>query len=131
MHAVREDVAPVGQDASVASLLTGIVIDIQALAQQETALATEQLREEVANVVSNALKAAAGGVLGALGLWLLAFGGALAIPSALGWPLWAGFTTVGVVALLAASIAFLTIARRRRKEKPEWNRQNGSATRSR
>jgi hypothetical protein len=129
MHAVREDAAPVGQDASVASLLTGIVIDIQALAQQETALATQQLREEVANVVSNALKAAAGGVLGALGLWLLAFGAALAIPGALGWPLWAGFMTVGVVALVAASTAFLTIARRRRKEKPEWNRQNGSATR--
>jgi uncharacterized membrane protein YqjE len=82
-------------EPSVASLLTGIVADIQALMQQEIALATHELREEFASALTSALRSASAGVVIALGVGLLGLGLALALSRALDWPPWAGFVAVG------------------------------------
>ena len=82
-------------EPSAASLLTGIVADIQALMQQEIALATHELREEFGGALTSALRTAAAGVVIALGLGLLGVGLALALPRALEWPPWAGFVAIG------------------------------------
>jgi len=108
-------------DPSVASLLTGIVADLQTLVQQETALATQELREEVGRAAVSMFRVTAAWVVSTLGLWLLAVGGALIIPDALGWPPWSGFVAVGAAATLAGSAALFFGARRvGRKEKPSW-----------
>lgn len=108
-------------DPSVASLLTGIVADLQTLVQQETALATQELREEVGSAAVSMFRVTAAGVVSALGLWLLAVGAALAIPDLLAWPRWSGFVAVGAAATLAGSAALFFGARRAgRKEKPAW-----------
>ena len=94
---------PVGQEGqvaevhepSVASLLAGVVRDIHVLLQQEIALGTQELREEVASAFSSAVRIAATGVVGALGVGFLALGAALALPGVAGWPPWAGFVAVG------------------------------------
>src|SRR5262249_35661661 len=130
MHVADENMASGAHEPSVASLLTGIVVDIQALAQQETALATQQLREELGNILAAVVKTGTAVLVGAIGVWLIAFGAALAIPGVLAWPLWAGFVAAGVAATLVSAIALLAMARGRRKEVPEWKRRrNGYAAR--
>ena len=94
---------PVGQEGqvaevhepSVASLLAGVVRDVHVLLQQEIALGAQELREEVDSALSSAVRIAATGVVGALGVGFLALGAALALPGVAGWPPWAGFVAVG------------------------------------
>jgi hypothetical protein len=99
-------------DASLATLLSGIVGDAQALVRQEIALARQEIREEIsaAKDAGTAL-AIAGAVLAIGGLFLL-ITLALGLADLLNWPSWAGFGLVGLVAAIAGAV-MLSSARQR------------------
>jgi hypothetical protein len=99
-------------DASLATLLSGIVGDAQELVRKEIALARQEIREElsVAKDAGTAL-VIAGAVLGVGGLFLL-ITLALGLADLLDWPAWAGFGVVGLVAAIAGAV-MLSSARQR------------------
>jgi hypothetical protein len=99
-------------DASLATLLSGIVGDAQELVRKEIALARQEIREElsVAKDAGTAL-VIAGAVLATGGLFLL-ITLALGLADLLDWPSWAGFGVVGLVAAIAGAV-MLSSARQR------------------
>lgn len=85
------------REASVTSLLGGIVEDAQELVRKEIALARQEIREEIGNAKDAGVKLAiAGAVLGVGGL-LLVLMLAQALADLLNLPTWAGYGIVGVV----------------------------------
>lgn len=85
------------REASVTSLLGGIVEDAQELVRKEIALARQEIREEIGNAKDAGVKLAiAGAVLGVGGL-LLVLMLAQALADLLNLPTWVGYGIVGVV----------------------------------
>jgi Na+/melibiose symporter-like transporter len=103
------------REPSVATLLSGIVVDAQELVRQEIALARQEIREELTTAKDAGIKlAVAGGVLAVGGLFLLVTL-ALGLADLFNWSPWAGFGLVGVVLAIAGYI-MLTAAQKRIKE---------------
>jgi protein-S-isoprenylcysteine O-methyltransferase Ste14 len=103
------------RDASVASLLGGIVNDAQELVRKEIALARQEIREEIGNAKDAGIRLGiAIGVLAVGGL-LLVLMLAQALADLLNWPTWAGYGVVGVVLAIAGYI-LLSSAQKRMKQ---------------
>jgi hypothetical protein len=98
-------------DASLRSLISGILTDVRTLIREEVELATVELSAQAnrARSAAVAFGAAAAGLSSAALFVLIAV--ALGISDVLEWPVWAGFLCVGVVLGLAGAIA-LSAARR-------------------
>jgi hypothetical protein len=102
-------------DASVSTLLSGIVGDAQALVRQEIALARQEIREEI-DAAKNAVTALAiAGAILAVGALFLLVTLALGLADLLNWPDWAGFGVVGLVFAIAGAV-MLSSARQRMKQ---------------
>lgn len=99
-------------DASIASLLKGIVTDLQTLMREELALARVELSEQATRAKTAALSFGIAAAALAFGGTFLLIAIALGISEALAWPLWAGFLTVAIVLALVGFIAY-AMARRR------------------
>lgn len=103
------------REPSVASLVSGIVGDAQALIRQEIALARQEIREELNNAKDAGITfAIASSVLG-VGVLLLVLTLAQGIADLFDWPAWAGYGIVGVV-LAIVGYVMLYSAQRRVKE---------------
>lgn len=85
------------RDQSVATIISGIVADVQDLARQEVALAKQEIREELTTAKDAGIKLGiAIGVLAVGGLFVL-IALALGIAAALNTSPWVGFAIVGIV----------------------------------
>ncbi len=105
-------------DASIASLLGGIVGDAQELVRQEIALARQEIREEIGSAKDAGIKLAiAGAVLGIGGL-LLVLMLAQGLADLLNWPNWAGYGVVGLVLAIVGYILFSSAQKRMQQIKP-------------
>lgn len=92
------------REASVGTLVSSIVGDVQTLARQEIALAREEIKEELNTAKSAAIKLGiAAGVLAVGGLFLLV-ALALGISALFNWPAWAGFAIVGLVFAIVGGV---------------------------
>lgn len=94
-------------DASMGSLLKGVVEDVRQLFREEIALARAELRHEIGKATS-ALKGFVGAAV------LLWFGSlfvlaaiALGVAALLSWPAWAGFASLGVLLLIFGGVVAL------------------------
>jgi len=120
-----------GRDGpSVGTLLSGIVTDLQVLAQQELALASQEIREEVDGAASAILGLALGGVTIAIGAALLGAGAALTLAHWLLWPSWMGLAVVGTGVAAFGAILLAGLWRRvPTLETPLWRRRRISSGR--
>ena len=92
------------RDVSIAQLVGGIVSDAQVLVRQEIALARQEVREEIGQAKSGAIKLAiAGGVLAVGGL-LLVLALAQGVADLFNWPAWAGYALIGVLAAIVGGV---------------------------
>lgn len=100
---------------SAASLLGGIVSDIQQLVRQEIALARQETAEELGKAKAAGIALATAGAVLAFGglLLLLALGGAVA--DLLDWPQWAGYGIVGLLLAIAGAV-LISIGQKRIKQ---------------
>ena len=121
-----------GRDgASMGALLGGIVTDLEALVQQELALASHQIREEVDGAASAVLGLALGGLTIALGAALLGAGAALGVARSLRWPSWMGLAAIGAGVTLFGAILLVVLWRRvPTLETPLWRRRRSSSDRT-
>lgn len=99
-------------DASLATLLSGIVGDAQELVRQEIALARQEMREEISAAKNASIALAIAGAVLAIGGLFLLVTLALGLADLLNWPAWAGFGLVGLVAAIAGAV-MLSSARQR------------------
>jgi uncharacterized membrane protein YqjE len=99
-------------DASIGSLLKGIVTDLQTLMREELALARVELTEQATRAKTAALSFGIAATALAFGGTFLLIAIALGISDAFVWPPWAGFLTVAIVLALVGFIAY-AMARRR------------------
>ncbi len=99
-------------DASIGSLLKGIVTDLQTLMREELALARVELTEQATRARTAAVSFGVAAMALAFGGVFLLIAIALGISDALAWPTWAGFLTVAVGLVLVGLIAY-ALARRR------------------
>jgi len=99
-------------DASLATLLSGIVGDAQALVRQEIALARQEIREEISVAKDAGIALMIAGAVLAIGGLFLLITLALGLAALLNWPSWAGFGLVGLVAAIAGAV-MLSSARQR------------------
>ena len=92
------------RDASVGTLVSSIVGDVQNLARQEITLAREEIKEELNTAKDAAIKLGiAAGVL-VIGALFLMIALALGIANLFNWPAWAGFASVGVIFAIVGGI---------------------------
>lgn len=99
-------------DTSVATILGGIVGDVQTLVRQELALAKQETKEELDKAKQAAIATgAAVGLLGVGGL-LLVLALARGIADLLEWPPWAGYLLVGAICAIAGGILMVGAKKR-------------------
>lgn len=98
---------------SLASLLSGAIDDIRELFRQEVSLARVEIRHEVANAKSAAVKLGAAVVTGLFAALLLLIALARGLSDLFVMPVWAGFAIVGgllaIVAGVLVAIAWPTL----------------------
>ena len=91
-------------EASITTLVSGIVNDTQTLVRQEIALAKQEIREEISTAKAATIKVAIAGAVLAVGGLLLVLALAQALAAVLHWPVWAGYILVGVVLAVAGYV---------------------------
>lgn len=106
------------RDASVATLLSGIVGDAQELVRKEISLARQEIREEISAAKDAGIKLAIGGGVLAIGGLFLLVTLALGIADLFNWSAWAGFGIVGVVLVIAGYILFSAAQKQMKEIKP-------------
>jgi uncharacterized membrane protein YqjE len=99
-------------DASIGSLLKGIVTDLQTLLREELALARVELTEQATRARTAAVSFGIAATALAFGATFLLIAIALGISDAFAWPAWAGFLIVAVVLALVGFVSY-AMARRR------------------
>ena len=99
-------------DASIGSLLKGIITDVQTLIREEIALARVELTEQAVAARTAVLRFAAAAGAVACGCALLLVALALGLADALQWPPWAGFAVVGGALGLISLVLYLSARRR-------------------
>lgn len=105
-------------DASIASLLGGIVGDAQELVRQEIALARQEIREEIGNAKDAGIKLAIAGAVLAIGGLLLVLMVAQGLADLLDWPTWAGYGVVGLVLAIVGYILLSSAQKRMQQIRP-------------
>lgn len=90
--------------ASLASLLSGAVNDIRELFRQEVSLARAEIRQEVVNVKSAAVKLGAAAFTGIFAVLLLLTALAGGLSDVFDMPVWAGFAIVGGLLAIVAGV---------------------------
>jgi drug/metabolite transporter (DMT)-like permease len=106
------------REPSLASLLGGVVGDMQTLVRQEIALARQEIREELSGAKdAGTALAIAVGVLAVGGL-LLVLTLAQALAYFLHWPVWAGYGVVGIVLAAVGYIMFSSAQKRMQQISP-------------
>lgn len=103
------------RDASVSTLISGIVGDAQELVRKEIALARQEIREEISTAKDAGTKLAIAGLVLAIGGLLLVLTLAQALADLLNQPTWVGYGIVGLVLAIAGYILFSS-AQKRLKE---------------
>jgi hypothetical protein len=104
--------------SSVGELVRSALDDVRELFREELALARAEVREEMAKAAAGGVQAgAAAAALWFAGLFVLV-AAALAISTALQWPAWAGFVSVGVVLGVVGLILFAGARRAFRRVQP-------------
>jgi len=106
------------RDASVATLLSGIVGDAQELVRQEIALARQEIREEISAAKDAGTKLVIAGAVLAIGALFLLVTLALGIADLFNWSSWAGFGIVGVVLAIVGYILYSAAQKRMKEIKP-------------
>jgi uncharacterized membrane protein YqjE len=99
-------------DQSILDVVKSAIRDAQDLLRGEIALAKSELRDEVKRMMAGAATLVAAAAMGFAALLLLLATIAWAISEGAGWPVWAGFGIVTVVAVVVA-LALASIGRRR------------------
>jgi hypothetical protein len=99
-------------DSSIADVIKEAVHDAQDLVRGEIALAKAEAREEVTRLGIGAALLAGAAIAGVIAFVLLMITIAWATSAASGWPVWAGFAIVTVLACLIAG-ALALIGRKR------------------
>jgi hypothetical protein len=104
--------APGDSTPSTASLIGGIVADLQELVRKEIALARQETVEEIGKIKTASIALATAGAVLAVGglLLVLALAGGLA--DLLNWPTWAGYAIVGVVLGVIGAVLVSTAQKR-------------------
>jgi len=92
------------RDASVGTLVSSIVGDVQTLARQEIALAREEIKEELSTARDAGIKLGIAAAVLSIGSILLTVFLSLAIADLFNWPAWAGFGLVGLVFAIIGGI---------------------------
>jgi cobalamin biosynthesis protein CobD/CbiB len=100
------------REASVSTLISGIVGDAQELVRKEIALARQEIREEISSAKDASIKLAIAGAVLAIGALLLVLTLAQALAALLNVPNWVGYGIVGL-ALAAAGYLMLSAAQKR------------------
>jgi hypothetical protein len=101
-------------DLSTVELLKSAVRDAQDLVRAEIALAKTEARAEIKRVGAGAAMLAGAAVAAVIGVVLLLTTLAWGISEGFGWPVWAGFAVVTLLALIAtAALAYAGLARLR------------------
>lgn len=90
--------------ASFASLLSGAINDIRELFRQEVSLARVEIRQELANAKSAAVKLGAAAITGLFGVLLLLTALARGLSDLFEMPVWAGFAIVGGLLAIVAGV---------------------------
>jgi VIT1/CCC1 family predicted Fe2+/Mn2+ transporter len=102
-------------DASLSTLLSGIVGDAQELVRKEIALARQEVREEISAAKDAGTALAISGAVLAIGGLFLLITLALGLADLFDWPAWAGFGLVGVVCAIVGAV-LLSSGRQRLKQ---------------
>lgn len=102
-------------DASLSTLLSGIVGDAQELVRKEIALARQEVREEISAAKDAGTALAISGAVLAIGGLFLLITLALGLADLFNWPAWAGFGLVGVVCAIVGAV-LLSSGRQRLKQ---------------
>src|SRR5689334_15832241 len=102
-------------DASLSTLLSGIVGDAQELVRKEIALARQEVREEISAAKDAGTALAISGVVLAIGGLFLLITLALGLADLFDWPTWAGFGLVGAVCAIVGAV-LLSSGRQRLKQ---------------
>jgi Putative Actinobacterial Holin-X, holin superfamily III len=94
-------------DASMATLVKGVVEDVRELFREEMALARAELRHEMSKAMA-ALKGFGGAaVLLWFGSMFILTAIALGVADLLNWPAWAGFASLGVLLAIIGGVVAL------------------------
>lgn len=107
--------APGTASTSAASLVGGIVADMQQLVRKEIALARQETLEEIGKLKTAGIALAVAGVVLAVGSVLLILSLAQGLADLFDWPAWAGYVLVGVL-LAITGVALLSVAQKRFKQ---------------
>jgi VIT1/CCC1 family predicted Fe2+/Mn2+ transporter len=102
-------------DASLSTLLSGIVGDAQELVRKEIALARQEVREEISAAKDAGTALAISGAVLAIGGLFLLITLALGLADLFDWPAWAGFGLVGAVCAIVGAV-LLSSGRQRLKQ---------------
>jgi hypothetical protein len=89
---------------SFASLLSGAVNDIRELFRHEVSLARVEIRNELANAKSAAMKLGIAAVTGIFAALLLLFALSHGLSDLFAMPIWAGYAIVGGLLLIVAGV---------------------------
>ncbi len=103
---------------SLSSLVNGIINDVRELFRQELALARAEIRAEVANARTAAVKVGVAAFVLLVGVLFVLDAIARGLAVLIGWPIWSGFGIVGVLLLIAGGIVLVTARANLRKVGP-------------
>lgn len=106
------------REASVGTLISGIVGDAQELVRKEIALARQEIREEISSAKDAGIKLAIAGVVLAIGGLLLVLMLAQALADLLNVPNWVGYGIVGLVLAVVGYIMFSSAQKSMKEIKP-------------
>jgi uncharacterized membrane protein YqjE len=90
---------------SITHTLGRLIDDVRELFREEVALARAELRHEVSSFTGAAARMGVGAAAGAFAVAFLLLGVAQGVAALVGWPVWAGYLTMGIVLAIAAAIA--------------------------
>ena len=94
-------------DASMATLVKGVVEDVRELFREEMALARAELRHEISKATSALKGFGAAAVLLWFGSMFILTAIALGVADLLNWPAWAGFAALGVLLAIFGGVVAL------------------------
>jgi len=106
------------REASISTLLSGIVGDAQTLVRQEIALARQEIHEEIDEAKRAAVKFGIAGAVLAIGGLLLVLTLAQGLADLLDWPVWAGYGIVGVVLAIAGYVLLSSAQKQIKQVRP-------------
>ena len=98
-------------EASLTTLIRGVLDDTRELFREEVALARAEVREEMSRAAAAAVRLGMAAAALLFGATFLLTAVALGIAALFGWPAWAGFGLVGVLLAVAGAVALMSARR--------------------